>query len=365
MSLLSNKELLGIDIGTRMIRVLELKSVPGKISVLNYAECDVGSLGLADKSPDEKIQAYVDALKKLSRSCKFSTKNVALSVSGSSVVVRFVKFPKMSAAELDKTLPFEAEPHIPFDIQEVNMDTQVIADIEDEEQKKMETVLVASKKNTIQEKILIVERAGFSPAVIDVDAFAISNAYEYVNKKQEGLIMLVNIGASITNICIVENGISKVVRDLYTAGNSFTGAIQNKMGNTTAEAEKIKVKYGLVGGQQDEVSDENNIGLQIYDILHPIVKELNSEIQRSIDYFMGQQTVSDLSIKKIILTGGSSALKGLPEMISSDLGIPVEIFKPLMNADKSHLKSEAALDSPAITVATGLAVRKIGDHRKK
>lgn len=364
--MLGKKEVLGIDIGSRVIKMLELKTAGNKIAVSNYAEYDIGLQALEEKSPDERRQAYIDALKRIISKNKFTSKNAAISVSGSSVIVRFVKFPKMTAADLKKSLQFEAEPHIPFDIQEVYMDTHIIGDIEGDSEPKMEAVLVAGKKETIQDKIEIIEKAGFRPAIVDVDAFALETAYECINKEASNeMVMLVNIGANITNICIVENGISKVVRDLYTAGNNFTRMIQDNLQNTMDAAEELKRKYGLLGTQKDEAADDENLGQQVFDILYPLVKELNSEIQRSIDYFTGQQTVSDVNIEKIILSGGSAQLKGLAELISSDLKMPVEIFRPLESFSISGLKKDIDVTSPALAVVTGLALRRIDDHKSK
>ncbi|MFH1415721.1 MAG: type IV pilus assembly protein PilM [Elusimicrobiota bacterium] len=358
------KGILGIDIGSKVIKILELNVSGKKVSVTNYAEYDIGSQAVEEKSPEERKQAYADSLKRLVSNKKFSTKNAAISVSGSSVIVRFVKFPKMSAGDLEKTLQFEAEPHIPFDIQEVYLDTQIIRDIEEEEEVKMETVLVASKKETVQDKIDIIQAAGFNPKVIDVDAFAVENAYEFMNSGAPGdVVMLINIGASITNISIVENGVSKVVRDLYTAGNSFTHAIRELMQNTLEEAEQLKIKYGMLRGA-GENEGEGGMGEQVFNIMYPVVKELNSEIQRSIDYFSGQQAAGGMNIKQIILSGGSAGMKGLPELITSDIRIPVSIFSPLKNADKSSLKDKIDVNSPALAVVTGLALRKAGDNKK-
>jgi type IV pilus assembly protein PilM len=366
MSIIGSKEVLGVDLGSKTIKLLELKCSGSKISVSNYAEYDIGSQGVDEKSPEERKQAYSTALKNLVFSRKFSTKNAIISVSGSSVIVRFVKFPKMSATDLEKTLEFEAEPHIPFDISDVYMDTQIIGDVEDEGQAKMETVLVASKKDTVQEKIEIVEQAGLHPMIIDVDAFALENAYEYVHRESiEKMVMLVNIGAAVTNISIVENGVSKVVRDLYTAGNSFTRAIQNELKMPADKAEALKKRFGLSvkeGGSSDQ---EGNIGQQVYNILLPVVKELNSEIQRSIDYFTSQQISPDMHIEKIIISGGSANLNGLPGLINADLKLPVEIFRPLKDAHVMNAKCGIDVNSPALAVITGLALRKVGDNKQK
>lgn len=369
---MGKKTVLGVDIGTNTIKILELKVSGKKISVLNLAQQNIAELAVEDKAPEEKKQIFVNTLKTLLNKQKFKTKQAAVSISGSSVIVRFVKFPKMTPQELEKTLEFEAEPHIPFNIQEVDIDTQIIEDVEEDGQQKMETVLVASKKETIQEKLAIVEAAGLKPAIIDVDAFALENAYEQLHPDTENMVILVNIGASTTNISIVENGISKVVRDLYVAGNNMTRAIQNTMRIPLPEAEDLKIKFGLSGGIDGVETAESdsqlfatgtNMAVQIYEIIYPIIKELNSEIQRSIDYFTGQQTASDINIEKIILAGGSSKLLGLTEMIQNELKLPVEVFSPLSEADTKLYKGNDDLNSPALAVVTGLAIRSKGDYK--
>ncbi len=363
------KEVLGIDLGTSNIKVLELKLAKDKLTVKNFAEKQLNDWAIKDKSTHERQQIYIKELKKIISENNFSTKKAAVSISGSSVIVRFVKFPKMEPEDLEKTLQFEAEPHIPFNIQEVDMDTQIIGDVEEDGQTLMETILVASKNDTIAERVEIIEKAGLNPAVIDVDAFALENAYSLLKDIDSKMILLVNIGASTTNISIIENGVSKVVRDLYTAGISFTREIQNSLKlEGPAEAEKLKIKYGLTGkkspaDQGEDAIGSGNTASRIYDILHPVVRELNSEIQRSIDYFSGQQTDHEVNIEKIVLSGGTSALKGLSEFVEKDLGIPVEIFRPLKDANTKNFNGEINKRSPAYAVITGLAIREIGDHK--
>ncbi|MBN2406701.1 MAG: type IV pilus assembly protein PilM, partial [Elusimicrobia bacterium] len=353
------KDVIGVDLGTSNVKILELKVSGGKITVANFARLDISSYDIMHRAPEERRQVYTDILKQLLGKCKFSTKNAAVSISGSSVIVRCVKFPKMTPADLQKALQFEAEPHIPFDIQEVDMDTYIIGDVEEEGQTKMETVLVASKKDTIGEKVDIVEMAGLRPAIIDVDAFALENAYGLMHKDLESkMMLLINIGANTTTISIVDKGVSKVVRDLYAAGSNLTKAIQNNMQIPIDKAEELKMRYGIKG-------EEDDVGPQIKDILYPTVKELNSEIQRSIDYFTGQQTGREINIEKIVLAGGGAKLKGLGEFINSELNIPVEVFYPLENASVSAKNADIDLSDPALAVVTGLALRKIGDHKAK
>ncbi|MGM0441380.1 MAG: type IV pilus assembly protein PilM [Elusimicrobiota bacterium] len=365
------KEVVGIDLGTSNIKLLELKSSDDQLLVKNFAQKNIADRGVWDRSPQERKQIYIEELKGILADNSFGTKNAAVSISGSSVIVRFVKFPKMSPEDLQKTLQFEAEPHIPFNIQEVDMDTQIIGDVEVDGQMMMETILVASKKDVIQEEVEIIEQAGLKPSIVDVDAFALENAYDLVNKEASpNMIVLVNIGASTTNISIIEEGVSKVVRDLYTAGRTLTRAIMDELNLEGPDpAEKLKIKYGLTGknnaGEQEpaESGKSEDEAAQVYEILYPVVRELNSEIQRSIDYFSGQQADHEVNIEKIVLSGGTASLKGLSDFVEEDLGIPVEIFRPLQNANIDKVNGDIEKKSPAYAVITGLASRKIGDNK--
>ncbi len=360
MNILSGgKKLIGVDLGASSVKALELKKKSGSgLSVSCFGQEDLG-FDIEEKSPEEKKQAYVKALKKVISSCKFSTKNAAISISGNSVIVRFVRFPKMTPDELEKSLQFEAEPHIPFDISEVDMDTQIIGDVEEDGQVKMETVLVASKKETIKEKIEIIELAGLIPAVVDIDAFAVGNVYEALESEASGIAaMLVDIGASTTNISITDRGIAKVVRDLNVAGSSFTKAIQNAFMAETGQAEELKKRYGLTGGKElpEGEDGEDGKGEKVSEVLAVSVGELISEIERSVDFFASQSTTENRAVEKIILSGGGASLKGLKELVGSRLNLPVEIMSPFESRD---LVGNANM--PSLNLVTGLAMRWADD----
>ncbi|NLB35347.1 MAG: type IV pilus assembly protein PilM [Elusimicrobia bacterium] len=347
------KNVIGVDIGSSSVKLLELKATGARINPVSYAEEKI-SLDIELKSPDERRQHYVSALKKALARGKFKTKNAAVSLSGNSVIVRFVQFPKMSQEELKKTLQFEAEPHIPFDIADVYLDAQIIGDIEEDGQIQMETILVAAKKELVEYKLDLLEAAGLRPSVVDVDAFAVENAYEALHKDEANqTIMILNIGASVTNINIIDQGVSKVVRDINIAGNSFTKAINTALQIDLNKAEALKKKYGLTG------KGESDIPKRIQQALLSSVGGLISEVDRSLDFFAGQSAGRGSSVDYILLSGGSSALKGLASLIKKEINLPVKVFNPFIGTE--FASSDGVL-LPSLAVVTGLALRKIGDN---
>ena len=354
----SKKELIGLDIGTQSIKMVELKSsgknrILSKCAIERYAE-DVTS----EISPQERRKIVVDALKRIIAANKISRRKICTSISGNSVIVRFVKFPRMSAEDLDKTIQFEAEPYIPFDIREVNISTQILGEIMEEGEPRMETVLVAAKKDLLLERIEIVQEADLVPAIIDVDAFALENAYA-VNRQAEDAetVMLVDIGATITNINILSRGVAKVVRDLFTAGNGFTKAVQKALQTDFKEAELLKKEFGIQIAP-DAATDEK--ARKVSSALLPSMRELVGEIRRSIDYYHAQSG-REGEVERIVLSGGSALLKNLDRYLSEQIGLTVNIDNPFSQIDPKGVSASLAEEAPGFSVAVGLATRFTGD----
>ncbi|OGS21557.1 MAG: hypothetical protein A3J83_06930, partial [Elusimicrobia bacterium RIFOXYA2_FULL_40_6] len=316
----------------------------------------------ADSNPIEKKSLIASLIRDYIKQEKLSTKNAAISVSGSSVVVRYVKFPKISKEDLAKSIQFEAEPYIPFDIKEVNLGFYIIGEITEDGQKKTETVLVAAKKDIIQTKIEILQEAGINPIIIDVDAFALESSYE-INKDPQAqeMVIMVNIGANVTNVTIIENGISRVVRDIFIGGNTFTKALQKNYQSDFKKAEELKRKFGLLVTVEDKetaLKEDNKDALQISNMLTPVAHDLLSEIHRSIDFFYSQRGEQQV-LNRVLLCGGTSALKNIDKYFSQELKLQTEIFNPLRKVDKSLTIQIENVGEYAI--AAGLATRQINE----
>ncbi len=362
---LQGKKILGVDLGSETIKIVELEQAKNGKWALK--KCAFKSVGIGEDKPEEKKTAYIDLLKEMLIREKFSTKRVATSLSGNQVIVRYVKFPKLTAEELAKTINFEAEAYIPFDIKEVNLAFHILGDLVEEGEKKMETVLVAVKKEVIQNRIEILEKAGFEPAIIDVDAFAIENALEMARqsetKETKETIVVVNLGASVTNLVIIENGISKVVRDIFIAGNTLTKVIQQSLNYDFPKAEEVKRKYGLateeVTAQEITTPEEQpSEKTEVAKVLSPVISDLIKEIQHSIEYYQSQLP-EEIQVSRLLLAGGSALLPDLGKYFAQELQLPVEIYNPFLYLDVPNvLPEEIHQENTIFTVATGLACRQ-------
>ncbi len=359
------KNLIGLDIGSHGIKLVLLKGSGRKFSLVKCVNQPFSAVSISELSPEERMNLMVGDLKKIISENKITVKKVATSVSGNSVIVRYVKFPKMPPADLAKSIQFEAEPYIPFDIREVNISTHVIGDVMEENVQKMETVLVAAKKDILQERMAVIEGAGLKPTVIDVDAFALENVYELVRQEDEEdteTVMIFDIGAATSNINILEKGVSKVVRDLFIAGNSFTNAIQKGMQVDFNTAEQMKKEKGIIM-QDEEKPIEDEADIQFSMSMMPVLQELVGEVQRSIDYYQAP-TEGEVRVERIILSGGSALLKNIDKYLSKELNISVEICNPFVNINIKEHPGEFEEKAPVFAVALGLALRSEGDIKK-
>jgi type IV pilus assembly protein PilM len=296
---------------------------------------------------------------------KIITKNVTGSISGNQVIVRYVRFPKLSREELNKTIQFEAEPYIPFDIREVNLSYHILGEVVEEGQKKMEAILVAAKKDVVQARLDIFNDLNLRAVVVDIDGFALANAYEIsADPSVAETVLLINIGHSVTNMAIVENHVPRVVRDVFISGNSFTKAIQKNVGCDVKAAEDMKSRYCLLVTAEEKektLAENQKEALQVSNAVAPVAKELLLEIQKSIDFYISQNP--ERSVHRVLLSGGSADLKNLDKYLHQELRLPVEILNPLKNIAGGESVPQTV--APQLAIAVGLAVRHENDMPKK
>ncbi len=347
------KDLLGLDIGSSSIKMVELKKRKNAYELVNW--------GVAPLSPDVIVDgalmnssAIVDAIQELVLQTKTKNKNVASSVSGTSVIIKKIALPVMTRQELQENIKWEAEQHIPFDINDVNVDFHILGE-DGEEAGKMGVILVASKKDLVNDYTGVIAEAGLTPLCVDIDAFAVGNAFElnYPDRLAE-VVAVVNIGAGVSNINVIKNGVSSFVRDINTGGNAVTEMIQKNLGIQYEEAERMKR-----GG--DEGSDEI-IPQEVNDIVRQISQNLAGEIARSLDFYSA--TNPDDRITKLYLAGGMALTAGLDTIIERTVGYPVELMNPFNNIALGKNVDPAALAkvAPALAVAVGLAMRRLDEE---
>jgi len=344
------KDIIGLDIGSKHIKVVQLKVGQGSHRLER--------LGIATLQPELIVDGsildstrVVEAIKELVSNTGIKAKDVTLAVSGhSSVIIKRVSLPQMTAEELDEQIRFEAEQYIPFDIEDVSLDFQILGPAEEENM--MDVLIVAVKKDKISEYVTVVKEAGLNPVIVDVDAFALENMYELNYEVKEGEnIALVNIGASMININILKGGISVFTRDSSLGGNLLTEALQREFTISYANAEKLKQEENVEGVSPEDVKS----------VLNTAAEDIITEISRSFDYF--RDTTNYENINQIILSGGVALTKNFAQTLSERVGIPVTIAEPLKNitVPESFDQEYLMKVSPLMSVAVGLAMRRVGD----
>ncbi len=344
------KSIIGIDIGSKHIKAVQIKDVKG----IYHLE----QLGIATLQPELIVDGsildssrVVEAIKELISNTDIKVKNVTLSVSGhSSVIIKRVSLPQMSEDDLDESIRFEAEQYIPFDIEDVNLDFQILGP--GEEENMMDVIIVAVKKDKVIEYVSVVKEAGLNPVIVDVDAFALENMYELNYEiNEESNVALVNIGASMININILKGGVSVFTRDSSVGGNLHTEALQKEFTISYGNAEKLK---------QDEEIEGISVG-DVEAVLTAASEDIVTEISRSFDYF--RDTTNYENIDEIILSGGVALTKNFDNLLAERIGTTVRIAEPFKNINVPDTFDEDYIKKiePLVSVAVGLAIRKVSD----
>ena len=347
-----SKSIIGLDIGSSTVKAVEISS-------RKNGEFDLSHLGVAALPAEAIVQgaflnssAIVDAIREAVEKGKIRTKYVAAAVSGHSVIVKKVSLPSMSRSELDEQIRWEAEQYIPFDVNEVNLDFQILDEESNEGQ--MDVLLVAAKKDLIDDYVQVITEAGLIPAVIDVAAFAVENAFEQnYDSPADQTVALVNIGAQVVNINVIQRGIPTFTRDITTAGNQYTEEIQKTLSIGFDEAERIKLG-GRAGEQSQEV-----VPAEVEQAMKGVTETVVGEISRSLDFFSA--TTADARIEKVYLSGGSAKVAGFKKAFEERTGHVVELFNPLNRMQPSSKFEPEYLDEvgPALGVGVGLAMRRV------
>src|SRR5215216_2608751 len=294
------KNLVGVDIGSSSVKAVELQGKPGNLQLV--------SLGYENLQTDSIVDGQIMELNDVSnvitnifREHQIKTDRIAAGVSGHSVIVKNIVVPQMSADELEESIEWHAEEHIPFDISDVSLDYQVTGSSPDA----LHVLMAACKRDKIANVKQAIQLAGKQPAVIDVDAFALQNCYEINYQPMPGqVVALLNIGASTMNINIMNGSRSIFARDASVGGGQYTSLLQKELGLTFEQAEAVKRGYPLPEGIEAR---------PIQPIIETVSDILALEIRKTMDFYRATAEESDEAIQKILIAGGSSKLPGLPD----------------------------------------------------
>jgi type IV pilus assembly protein PilM len=298
--------------------------------------------------------AVAEGIRRLFNGLGIKTKDVAASLSGNAVIVKKITLPVMTEAELAESIYWEAEQYIPFDIQDVNLDYQILDKHTDGGKGSMDVLLVAAKKEKIADYTGVIAQAGRAAVVVDVDAFALQNAYEVNYGIESGaVVVLLNAGASATNINILNGDQSVFTRDISLGGNAYTEALQKELNLPFDLADQLKRGVAVDGVTFEDARP----------VLRAVSENVMLEIQKTFDFF--KATASSDRIDRIMLSGGASRAEGFNEMLSERFEAPIELLDPFKRVtfDAKKFNVDSADDvAPTAAVAVGLALRRVGDR---
>jgi type IV pilus assembly protein PilM len=350
------KPLIGIDIGSHAIKLVRFNLTAGSFQLLNLAMLPLPPDTVADGVIGD-IPAVQNLLRRLIALDRITDKDVALALSGHSVIVKKVQTVRMSEDELASAMPYEAEQHIPFDVYDVNTDFQILdtSPANGGGSGHMDVLLAAAKKDRVEELSLVAQGANLNPVVIDVDMLALINAFElnYPEETRQHVISLLHLGASMMTVLILKDGLSVFQRDIGLGGNQYTAALQTALALSREDAEAVKV-----GGRP-----WNQAQTDVLAVLRGVTEEILREIQRSFEFYLA--SAGDEPIEKVYLSGGCSRLKGLGSVLASRLNLAVEILNPFRRIDipEKLFDVDYVNDMGSMAaVAVGLAIRQKGDR---
>ena len=349
----AGKNAIGLDIGSSSIKLIQLRETSKGIHLVNFDMALLPPEAVVDGAL-MNFSAVVEKIRELLRVHRIRFKECALSISGHSVIIKKISLPEMTEDELQESIQWEAEQYIPFEIKDVEVDVEILNPKAGQGQ--MDVLLVAAKKEVINDYVSVAMEAGLKPVVMDVDTFTIQNAFElnYGFPPNE-VIALINIGASVININIVANGITTFTRDIGMGGQMLTEEIQKQLNVSYEEAEHYKT------GGEGTISS-SSIYREVQRLSERVSETLVTEIQRSIDFFAATTINADIS--RIYLSGGSSQIPALIRSLERRLEVPVELVNPFKNIVVDPKKFDFDLlqrMAPMAAVAVGLGLRRSGD----
>lgn len=344
------KSIVGLDLGSQVLKAIEITLEGPEPVITGFARVEIPPGG-------DKNQALAEVFKR----GRFRSKHVVTAVCGQSVVVRYVTMPRMSESELKQAIRIEADRYVPFDLDEVMLDCQPLdrrsrsAEGEFDSGDQMSVLLVACRNQTLDDQIRTVVGQGLTPSVIDVNTFALANAWELCGLPDEDLggasadgeergIALVDIGASLTSINVLSGGETRFSREIGMGGHAMTQAVARRLGVEVFEAEAIK-----------RAGDEKEA--EVLRAITPVLEDLTSEISLSLDYVENHE---GLRVEEILLSGGGVLAPGAVTYIEQATARTTRTWNPLEGlrvADDRVDVEELEAWAPTLVVAVGLASR--------
>jgi len=349
----ASDRILALDIGASSVKIGEFHAPRGQgLRLVNFNYADIG---LDPEQEDNRKQLLAAAIHNMLRERGIRAGKVVFGVPGQSVFTRFVKLPPVEESKVVQIIQYEAQQNVPFPIQEVIWDYQLLGAIEGGG---LEVVLVAIKSDQIEELNEAVESAGLETDLVDVAPLALYNVYRYNETEKEGCTLLMDIGARTTNLLFIENG-RVFTRSIPIAGNAITQSIAAEFGRTFQEAEALKRSKGFValGGAYEEPPDPEQA--QASKVIRNVMTRLHAEVARSINFYRTQQ--GGTTPQRVLLTGGTSILPYTDRFFKEKLQTEVEYFNPFraVGLGPGISREELAKCAHFFGSVVGLALRRM------
>ncbi|MBL3590760.1 MAG: pilus assembly protein PilM [gamma proteobacterium endosymbiont of Lamellibrachia anaximandri] len=347
-----NPPLIGIDISSTTIKLLELSKNVGRTGAMYRVEA-YGVEPLPPNAVVEKNIADVDAVGEAIRAAVSRSgtraKQVAVAVSGSAVITKVISMPSaLSDQDMESQIQLEADQYIPYPLEEVNIDFEVLGP-SDKNPELVDVLLAASRSENVDDRVAAMELAGLNAAIVDVEAYAMENACTQLvdqlpERGVDQTIAVADIGATTTTLNVLHNNKIIYTREQNFGGRQLTEEIQRRYGLSLEEAGMAKRQGGLPDNYVPEV-------------LEPFKEAMVQQVSRSLQFFFSSSAFS--SVEHIVLAGGSSSIPGVDELTEEKLGTPASVANPFANMSVSSKVKPQALsaDAPALMIACGLALR--------
>lgn len=345
----AKKNLVGLDIGSSSVKAVELQNRRGTVELVSLGYENLPSDTIVDGQIME-LNNVSNVVSNIFREHQIKTDRVVAGVSGHSVIIKNIVVPQMTEEELEESIDWHAEEHIPFDIADVSLDYEITGRTHDA----LQVLMAACKRDKIANVKQAIQLAGKQPAIIDVDAFALQNCYEVNYQPAPGqVVALLNIGAATMNINILNGTKSVFTRDVSVGGNQYTGLLQKELGLPFEQAEAVKRGLPLPEGTEER---------EIQPILETVSDILALEISKTMDFYRATAEEGESAVQMILISGGGSKLPGLIEYLSQRFEIPVEVLNPFrqIRVDARRFDPDYMREVvPDMAIAVGLALRGV------
>lgn len=344
----NKQSLIGIDVSSSACKVLELSKADDHIRVERYAVEPLPQNSVVEHAiteVEQVAQAVERAVKRSGTRCR----HAAVAVAGAHVITKTIKMPaNLSDAELQTQIEMEADHYIPYPLDEVNMDYQVLGASEDNADE-MEVLMAACRKEIVDDYVAVIQGPGLTPAVVDIETYAMENAYSLIAEHMPGggmekTVAILDIGATTTNINVIHNNHSVYSRDHTFGGRQLTEEIQRRYGLSYEEAGLAKKQGGLPDNYQT-------------DVLRPFMEAMCQETMRALQFFYSSSPFN--SVDQLLLAGGCAQIPGIDEMVAARIGVPAMVANPFASMSlASRIKPQMlASDAPSLMISCGLAMR--------